>query len=195
MLTKTQHKILGFLRRFATEHDYAPTCAEIAAELGMRSRGVVYRHLQAIARAKYIKMTPSKWRNIELTNLELGYLPLLGKIAAGSPIEAIPDSKTLNLKDKLFGEDNFLLRVSGESMIEENICDGDLIICRQSKTACNNDIVVTLIDQQEVTLKRIAYNKNSTITLIPANTALKSQTYASKRIQVQGVFIGLLRLQ
>jgi repressor LexA len=193
MLTKTQYKVLKFLQQFAVENDYAPTIAEIAAAIGIKSRGVIHRHLQAIEKNKYIKIIAGKWRNIELTNRGLGYLPLLGKIAAGSPIEAITDLKSVNLKETLFGTDKFLLKVSGESMIEENICDGDLVICKQTNVAQNHDIVAALIDQQEVTLKRIKYNKD-TVTLIPANSVLKPQTYASKRVEIQGVFVGLLRL-
>lgn len=193
MLTKSQHKILKFLERFFGSNGHAPTVAEIATGIGIKSRGVVYRNLQAIATEGLIRFIPGHRRNIELINSRLGYLPLVGRIAAGAPIEAIENVEWFNISEQLSGDNRYLLQVKGDSMIEDSICDGDLVICEQAKAANNGQIVVALIDNQEATLKRIKYN-NDSVTLIPANATLKPMSYARDRVQVQGVFVGLLRL-
>lgn len=194
MLTKSQHKILLFLKSFFQKNNYSPTIAEIAEAIDIKSRGVVHRNLQAIAQNGFIKIITGKRRNIELIQERFGCLPLIGKIAAGIPIEAIEDVEWLDLSTRLFSGEKYLLKVKGDSMIEENICDGDIVICEKNSTASNGNIVVALIDQAEATLKRIKYNKDGTITLFPANCNLKPQIYSSTRVTVQGIFVGLLRL-
>ncbi|MCK4869536.1 MAG: transcriptional repressor LexA [Gammaproteobacteria bacterium] len=193
MLTKSQHKILKFLERFFSNNGHAPTVAEIATGIGIKSRGVVYRNLQAIATKGLIRFIPGHRRNIELINSRLGYLPLVGRIAAGLPIEAIENVEWFNIAEQLAGDNRYLLQVKGDSMIEDSICDGDIVICEQAKAANNGQIVVALIDNQEATLKRIKYSSDS-VTLIPANATLEPMIYARDRVQVQGVFVGLLRL-
>lgn len=193
MLTKSQQKVLQFIQLYSDKYDCVPTIAEIAKGIGIKSRGVVHRYLQALITAGFIKTIPNKHRNIQLINSKSGYLPLVGKIAAGQPIAAIENIQWFNIADKLIGEDRYLLKVIGDSMIEECICDGDIAICRKTNTAQNGEVVVALIDNHEATLKRIQYSKDN-ITLIPANAALQPITYRSDRIQIQGVLIGLLRL-
>lgn len=207
-ITLSQRKVLQFLRNFFNRYNYSPTIAEIAAGIGIKSRGVVHRYLQALADTGFIKVTPGKRRNISLLQLHAGCLPLVGKIAAGQPIEAIENVEWLNLYEKLFSEDKFLLRVQGGSMIEENICDGDIVICQKSSIASDGQIVIALIDQTYTTLKYIKYSKEVSsqrsqrsekskceeyITLMPANKEMQPKTYAAYRVQVQGIFVGLLR--
>lgn len=123
-------------------------------------------------------------------------IPLLGRIAAGEPIEAILQHENINLQELLaprVQRSMFALEVKGDSMLDEGIFPGDLVFCEASETAKNGDIVVALIDNQEATLKRIRYEKNGSITLIPANLAFKPMIYEEHRVKIQGIFVGLIR--
>ncbi len=195
MLTMTQRKTLQFIEDFIIRHTYAPTTAEIAKGIGIKSRGVVHRYLRALNEAGHIAMTPKRHRNIRLKrNLtQTTTLPLVGVIAAGCPIEAIEQHESIDVADVFLGDNRYMLRVKGVSMIEEGIFDGDLVVCEKSQTAETGQIVVALIDQQEATLKRVQHNQDHTITLLPANANLKPMVYAADRVEIQGIFIGLLR--
>jgi len=195
MITAGQHKTLGAIRRFIIRHDYSPSLAEIAAELGLRSKGSLRKHVQALADAGYLQVAPGQHRGIRLTpqgEASLRSLPLLGRIAAGQPIEAIPGEDTLNLSEFLLGPDRFALRVQGDSMVEAGILDGDTVIIKRCNTAENGDIVVALIDNNEATLKRLR-RRGERIELIPANAACQTQVYPAERVQIQGVLVGQLR--
>ena len=120
-------------------------------------------------------------------------LPLVGRIAAGRPIEAIPDQDEINLMDFFMGPNRFVLRVTGDSMIDAGILNGDMVIVEQRTHAGNNEIVVALIDNEEATLKSIKYNMDGTLTLTPANPRLKPVTYPAERVAIQGVVVGQMR--
>ena len=116
-------------------------------------------------------------------------MPLLGKIAAGTPIEAISQAEEVNI----FSDNRYLLKVKGNSMIEENIYDGDLVMCEKCQNISNGTIVVALVNRQEATLKRIFYEKGE-VYLKPANKDHKVQVYNTDEVEVQGKYIGLIRL-
>ncbi len=195
MLTAAQHKTYRFIKSFLVAHGYAPSTQEIAQGIQIKSRGVVHRYLQALAKAGLITLKPKRRRNIELVNKTTSFrLPLLGKIAAGQPIEAIAQEETLDLAATLLGPNRFALRVKGESMNNEGIFDGDIVICERSAIAQNGQIIVALIDNEQATLKRLQYNSGQTITLLPANSQHQPQTYAAERVKIQGIFVGLLRM-
>lgn len=124
---------------------------------------------------------------------DLPSIPLIGTIAAGQPIEAIESSAEFNIHNILYGNDLYMLKVKGDSMIEEGINDGDFVICEPRDTANNGEIVVALIDNQEATLKRLYKNQNGTILLCPANSSMAPLEYDSSRVQVQGVLRCQLR--
>ncbi len=195
MLTPGQHKTLTAIRQFIARHDYAPTLLEIAEILGLRSKGSLHKHVQALAAAGYLRITSGQARGLQLTRQaheQLHTLPLLGCIAAGQPIEAIPDEDTLNLTEFLLGPDRFALRVLGESMVDAGILDGDTVIIERRDTAADGDIVVALIDNGEATLKRLRHHGDR-VELIPANSAYQTQVYPAERVQIQGVLVGQLR--
>ncbi len=199
MLTEAQHRTLTFITTFIAETGYAPTIAEIAAGIGIKSRSTVHRHLQGIEQAGRIRIIPNKRRNIELVSLHAGSvndasLPIIGKIAAGSPIEAVVDNEEIDLAALFLGPKRYVLRVDGNSMIGDSICDGDFVVCEHADVARNGEIIVALIDQEEATLKRIYYNDDKTITLMPSNPSLKPMVYEGERVGVQGIYIGLLRM-
>jgi len=201
MLTRSQQRTYDFIVTFIHDKGYSPTTTEIASGTGLASRGVVYRYLKALVAANKITLIPNRHRNIQLESSLLPAMPmpsveipLKGLIAAGHPIEAIEQQDTLSLSQVFSQENVFALKVRGDSMIDEGIMHGDMVICRMTSVAENGDIVVALIDQQEATLKRWQSLDDGNIKLFPANQTLSPMTYAAERITVQGVFIGLVRL-
>jgi len=196
-LTDQQRNVLDFIQRYIVMHMVSPKIKEIAEGIGIRSHGVAHRYVQALADAGYIEVKSGKQRGIKLLRVNPyqaeSALPLLGKIAAGKPIEAIPGEDEIDLND-FFGKHNFAVRVQGESMVEAGIMDGDTVIIKFCETAKDGDIVVALIDETETTLKRFKRsNKGRYIKLIPANKDMKPMTYEANRVRIQGVLVGQLR--
>lgn len=196
-ITPLQQKTYAFIKDFLAEHDYAPSLAEIASGIGISPKSVslISRHIHALVAAGMLQLDRKGYRNISLVeNTQSGGLPLLGRIAAGLPIEALEDKQVIHLEHMFTGDERFALAVKGNSMVDEGILDGDLVICRQTTQAREGDIVVALIDNQEATLKRISFKVPERVTLIPANPEFKPKAYLPQRVQVQGIYIGLLRV-
>ena len=194
MLTLSQRKTYEFIQRFFVSHAYSPTAAEIAQGIGIQSRGVVHRYLKALENAGMIALLPKRHRNIQLSAAPSSQsLPLVGTIAAGRPIEAIEQQEVVDVTSIFLGPNRYALKVAGDSMIEEGIFDGDIVVCERSQTAQHGQIVVALIDYQQATLKRLHYNSDHTITLQPANPTHQPMVYAAHRVEVQGIYVGLLR--
>lgn len=196
-LTDKQQLTLDFIQRYIAIHTVAPKLQEIAEGIGISSRGVAHRYVQALIDSGFITMDSGRHRGIRLrkpnTHNTESILPLLGKIAAGRPIEAIPGEDQIDLRD-FFGHNNFAVRVQGDSMIEAGIMDGDTVIIEFRETANDGDIVVALIDESETTLKRFKRsNKGRYIKLIPANKDMEEMVYEASRVRIQGVLIGQLR--
>lgn len=195
MLTPLEHRILDFIRAFIVRHGYGPTLTEIGAAAGIGSKGTVHRYVQSLKDKGRLAHAERGWRGIRLADglsAQSGILPLVGRIAAGRPIEAIPGHDTLNLNEFL-GEDRYALEVRGESMIGIGILDGDLVIIKQQDTADNGDIVVALIDEEEATLKRYQSLGDGRIQLSAENPEIRPLIYAARRIRIQGVLVGQLR--
>jgi repressor LexA len=195
MLTPTQDRALTFIRRYLKRRGYAPSLIEIAEGIGITSKGTAHRHVQALADAGRIRLIAGRKRGIELVDeeaLSKTSLPLLGRIAAGHPIEAIAGQERLELND-LFGPNRYALQVKGDSMIDAGIFDGDLAIIERCDTADDGAIVVALIDDEEATLKRLRRLKSGRIKLIAENPEMPPLTYAAKRVRIQGVLVCQLR--
>jgi repressor LexA len=197
MVTPVQQKIYEYIQDHIGEHGYSPSLSEVARGIGIspKSISLVSRSIHALVDAGRLKFDKKGYRKVQVAAGGSLTLPLMGRIAAGTPIEAIEDRQNVDLGSLLGGQDHFVLEVRGESMVDEGIFDGDLVICRHASDAREGDIVVALIDNLEATLKRISYQISDRITLIPANAALKPKAYLSHRVQIQGVFVGLLRLR
>ena len=196
-LTDKQQLTLDFIQRYIAIHTVAPKLQEIAEGIGISSRGVAHRYVQALIDSGFITMDNGKHRGIRRrrpnTDRADSILPLLGKIAAGKPIEATPGEDQIDLRD-FFGHNNFAVRVQGDSMIEAGIMDGDTAIIEFRETADDGDIVVALIDESETTLKRFKRShKGRYIKLIPANKDMEEMVYEASRVRIQGVLIGQLR--
>jgi len=196
MLTATQHRVLDFIQQYVAKRGYAPSLVEIAQGIGIRSKGTAHRHVQALATAGYLRLIPGRKRGIELPSETPGpmlKLPLLGRIAAGRPIEAITDQESLNLADYLLGPDRYALQVKGDSMIEAGILDGDLVVLKRQDSANDHEIVVALIDGEEATLKRLKHCADGQVMLIAANPRMPPLTYPAERVSIQGVLVGQFR--
>ena len=202
MLTDRQRQTLDFIREFSAENGYAPKLKEIAAHLGIQSRGTVHRYIRALEDAGLIRVHRDRSRGIELiedtpdrndTIVDEQALPLLGRIAAGLPIEAIEDTETINLNEFFVRPGRFVLRVQGDSMIDDGIFDGDMVIVESTQTAPDGAIVVALVDNEEATLKRLQNNGDGSITLIPANRDMRPFRYSAERVSIQGIVVGQFR--
>ncbi|MEJ2454198.1 MAG: transcriptional repressor LexA [Candidatus Thiodiazotropha sp.] len=195
MLTPTQDRTLAFIRRYLKRRGYAPSLIEIAEGIGITSKGTAHRHVQALADAGRIRLIPGRKRGIELVDedeSDKSSLPLLGRIAAGQPIEAIAGQDRLDLSD-LLGPNRYALQVKGDSMIGAGILDGDLVVIERCDTADDGAIVVALIDDEEATLKRLKRLKSGRIKLIAENPEMPPLTYAAKRVRIQGVLVCQMR--
>ena len=198
-VTAKQRRVYEFIRRYIESNHEAPTIAEIGRQFQMRSSASVHAILQALEREGFIKRIPNVSRGIELVKQERddddnNEIALLGTVAAGQPIEAILSHDTVSVPKDMNGHGRtFALRVRGDSMIEENIQDGDIIIVASQKTAENGQVVVALIDGNYATVKKF-YREREFIRLQPANPQFKPIFIKTpERIQIQGVVRGLIR--
>jgi repressor LexA len=195
MLTESQHKTLQIIKDYVLANGFAPTIKIIKEKLATKSVSMVQRNLKALAEEGFINLLPNRRRNIELLAEEEVGLPLVGRIAAGQPIEAISQPEYFNFSEQFQGADRYLLEVKGDSMIGDNICDGDFVICESSNIAKEGEIAVALVDDESATLKRIHHNKKENIiALIPSNPTLLPQEYDASRIKIQGIYLGLVRM-
>lgn len=196
-LTDGQRRVLDFIQRYVAIHTVPPKLQEIADGIGISSRGVAHRYVQALAGVGYVETGSGRHRGIHLLKSNPyrpeSTLPLLGKIAAGKPIEAIPGQDEIDLTE-FFGSGNFAIQVKGDSMIDAGILDGDTVVIEFRETANDGDIVVALIDETETTLKRFKRSQRGRyIKLIPENREMKPMVYEAHRVRIQGVLIGQLR--
>lgn len=195
-LTPKQLRIFKFIRQFRDTHEYAPTLEEIAVHFRV-SKITVLQHLRALEKRGAIRRGRYQTRGIEIcTSANAGphatTLPLIGVIAAGAPIEAIEDRELVDIselvRDKM---DPFLLRVRGDSMIDEQIRDGDYVICERRTEAHNGETIVAIVDGNEATLKKFYRERGSKIRLQPANE--KMPPLYPVHVEIRGVVVGVLR--
>ncbi len=197
-VTPRQLDILRLIRDFRSNRGFSPTMQELADRLGV-SKVTVFQHLEALVEKGLIRKSRHKARSLALTNrVEFQdqhdqTLPLLGYIAAGAPIEAIQTDQKLEVPS-MFRKpgQNFVLRVRGDSMIDEQIRDGDFVIVDSRSQPKNGQTVVALLEDGEVTLKRF-YREGTRIRLQPANEAYEALYVPANELTVQGVVIGILR--
>ena len=197
-VTPRQLDILRLIRDFRSNRGFSPTMQELADQLGV-SKVTVFQHIEALAEKGLIRKSRHKARSLALTDrVEFQdqhdqTLPLLGYIAAGAPIEAIQADQKLEVPS-MFRKpgENFVLQVRGDSMIDEQIRDGDFVIVRSGSQPKNGQTVVALLEDGEVTLKRF-YREGTRIRLQPANEAYEALYVPANKLTVQGVVIGILR--
>jgi len=196
-LTKRQKQILDYLEEFLTSREYSPTLEEIADHFGMASLNGVYKHLKVLEEKGFIKRLSNRARSIQILQREhtapSPSLPLLGYVAAGNPIEAVVNSDEVSVPEMfLTPGNNYVLRVAGDSMVDQHIEDGDLIIVEQRDHAQNGETVVALVDGEDATLKRY-YREGNLIRLQPANEKMSPILVEESRLKIQGIVVGLMR--
>jgi repressor LexA len=196
-LTKRQREILDYLTEFIQQHGYAPSLEEIGQKFNLSSLATVHKHLTNLQEKGFIRRAWNRSRSVELVPARMASrateLPLLGYVAAGAPIEAVPGTETIAVPDTLAGgRDSYVLRVRGDSMIDEQIRDGDFVIVEDRRTADNGEVVVALLGGQDVTLKKF-YRENGHIRLQPANPVMQPIVVSPDEVQIQGVVVGLMR--
>jgi len=193
--TKRQRDVLRSIRASLEEEGIAPTLEEIGEELGGISRVAVLDHLRALERKGAIRRAPHQARAIEILDPDYAPrrgIPIEGSIAAGEPILEVADREEIELEEYLGVDDrSFLLRVKGTSMVEDHICDGDLVLVESRNSARDGEIVVAVVDG-EVTLKRI-YRAGRRIRLQPANAAMHARLVPASSVAIRGVVRGLIR--
>ena len=260
-LTHLEARVLAAIERHVRSEGVAPTIAELATDLRLKSKGTVHRYVQSLIAKGRLERHGNGWRGLRIVGLDIPgnrsnvhpfplrrktdrvgtdpdvpsttgtgmvvaplslpgisssevsnlvalpgeagtggsteenglLIPLLGRIAAGMPIEAIEDQNDLDLAAFFIGPDRYALRVTGHSMMDVGILDGDTVILRKQETAHPGDIVVALIDGQEATLKRLGEVRDGHVELIPENTSMDTMHYAVNRVSFQGVLVGQLR--
>ena len=201
-LTKRQKQVLDFISRFQDDNGYCPSYEEIAHGLDLASLATVHKHISALETKAYLKRGFNQSRSLELAPKYLQEqrrarpateVPLLGRIAAGSPVESMAQRETLNFADFTANPNTFALEVRGDSMIDDHICDGDLILLEKVSQARDGDIVVALVGSEETTLKRFYREPGDQIRLQPANAALKPIIVPARNVQIQGKLLAVLR--
>jgi repressor LexA len=197
-LTKRQKQVIDYIREFLDFHGHSPSYEEIAAGLGLSSVSTIHAHVENLRRKGYLTKKWNANRSIDLTRPMPGRppfeeVPLAGRIAAGKPLEAIPEGETMSIPADMLGrEETYILRVSGDSMIDDHVMDGDYIIVEKRDTPREGEMVVALVHNSEATLKRFR-RRGSRIVLVPANPAFQPLEFDEHDVSVQGVVVGILR--
>jgi len=218
MLTAKQHELLLFINRRLEEMGISPSFEEMKEALDLKSKSGVHRLITALEERGFIRRLPNRARALEVIKMpenlagsdpvakatstpasrpepanDVVEIPLHGRIAAGVPIEALEDSQVLPVPAALLGSgEHYALEVSGDSMIEAGIFDGDFALVKKADTARDGDIVVALVNGEEATLKYL-FHDSGQIRLDPANSSYDPQVYADSQVEVQGKLAGLLR--
>jgi repressor LexA len=197
-LTPRQQTVLDFIRHFFAERGYAPTIAEIRDGLGLASTSTVHKHLKTLEEKGHIDSLPKKSRGLSMkptpsTSSGGIEIPMLGYVTAGQPIEINEVPETINLPETMIGKgETFVLEVKGDSMIDEAIKDGDLVIVEKRQFANNGDMVIACIENEEVTLKRI-YKEGKRVRLQPSNPVMQPIIIKNRDVTIKGIVIGVLR--
>ena len=201
MLTLKQKKLLDYIVQYCSSNKIYPTFDEMRSYLNIKSKSGIHKLLSSLEDKGIIERLPHKARALKLKKVinlpksDERSLPFLGRIAAGNPIEAITGSfEQISVPNYLINgkDEHFTLEVTGDSMIEDGINDGDIVVIKKSNVANSGDIIVALVDDNEVTLKRFRSYKNS-IALEPANKNFKTRIFGEDSVKVQGKLVGLIR--
>jgi repressor LexA len=203
-LTRRQKEVMDFLSSFIDQKGYSPSYEEIASGLGLASLATVHKHIQALEVKQYLRRSYNHSRSLEVgeryVTEELSRrpaspasIPLLGRIAAGAPVEAIANPEALHFSDFAKHDGTFALEVRGESMIEDHICSGDYVLAEKTDSVKNGDIVVALVNGSEATLKRYYQEPDGRVRLQPANSAMDPIFVDRTSLDIQGRVLAVMR--
>ncbi len=199
-LTRRQREVLDVIRGFIERNGYSPSLEEIASALGLSSVATVHKHVSHLVQKGHVKRSWNQNRSIEPVTPDPEHgeaafrLPLCGDIAAGLPLEAVATAESVGVPADMVRHpaDSFVLRVNGDSMINEQIQDGDYVVVERRQTANNGETVVALVDEADATLKRF-FHDGDTVRLEPANPAVPTLQLRPDQVRVQGVVVGVIR--
>ena len=198
-LTRRQSEILEFLRLHIGDHGYAPSFEEIADKFGFASLATVHEHLTNLERKGYITRQYNESRSIQVSpprgTAAATEVPLLGKVAAGMPIESLMHDETIAVPEEMLPRrgPNYALQVQGSSMIDEHILDGDFVVVHGKQTANDGEMVIALVDGSEATVKKFYREAGGWIRLQPANTTMQPLRYQEHDVLIQGIVVGVIR--
>lgn len=206
-LTPRQKEVLDFLVDYIGRHGYSPSFEEIAAGLKLSSLATVHKHITALEQKGYVRRRFNESRSVEVSpdylaaereRLEMRHaghreVPLLGRIAAGSPVESVASPESLDLGEFAESESVYALQVKGDSMIEDHICSGDFVLVERVAEVRDGEIVVALVDGMETTLKRLYREPDGRIRLQPANAEMAPIYVEPERLEIQGRVLAVLR--
>jgi repressor LexA len=199
-LTKRQREILTFLESYIRDQGYAPSFEEIAEHFRFQSLATVHEHLSNLERKGYIRRSYNESRSVEVLpprgTSGATEIPLLGKVAAGLPIEALMHQESLSVPDEMLprrGGPNYALRVAGDSMIDEHIADGDFVVVHGRQAAENGEMVIALVNGAEATVKKFYREAGGWIRLQPANDTMPPLRFQESEVLIQGVVVGVIR--
>ena len=196
-LTRRQREVYDFVRRFVAEKGYSPSLEEIGAAFGLSSVATVHKHVQHLVEKGFLRKAWNRSRSVEPVEPAipgLVSLPLLGAVAAGAPLEALEEHETIAVPAELVPRrgESYVLRVRGDSMIDEQVRDGDFVIVEDRNTATDGEMVIALLHGDEVTLKKI-YRERGRVRLQPANGDMAPIFVHEDHLRIQGVVVGLMR--
>lgn len=197
-LTRRQREIYDFVCRFIEERGYSPSLEEIGAHFGLSSVATVHKHVQHLVDKGWLRKSWNRSRSVEPVQPreggEAATVPLLGTVAAGAPIEAVEVRETISVPPFMVGRrgETFVLRVRGDSMIEDQIRDGDYVVVESTPEAREGETVVALLRGEEATLKRF-HRAGDRVRLVPANAAMEALEVPAEEVAIRGVVRGLLR--
>jgi repressor LexA len=202
-ITRRQRQVYDYIHNFVQTHGYSPSFEEIGEGLGLSSLATVHKHISNLEKKGLLKRDYNRSRSIDVLpprgrmkqNMAVNTavaLPLLGRIAAGQPIEALQNPETISLADFTRSREVYVLQVRGDSMQDEHILDGDYVLVENTKIARNGDIIVALVEGSDTTLKRF-YAEGEQVRLQPSNVNMKPIMVAASAVQIQGRVIGVLR--
>jgi repressor LexA len=197
-LTKRQREILDYLNDFIAKNGYAPSLEEIGHRFGLSSLATVHKHLTNLQEKGFIKRAWNRSRSVEMIPTRTGgravELPLMGYVAAGLPIEAVASTETISVPENFVGrKDTYVLRVKGDSMIDEQIRDGDFVLVEDRSSADNGEMVIALVRGSDVTLKKFYRDPGGKVRLQPANVTMQPIFVDPDQVQIQGVVVGVMR--
>jgi len=197
-LTKKQRQILDYVESFVDGYGYSPSYEEIAQAFNYSSLATVHEHLTNLEQKGFLRKNYNKSRSLEVVRADLHApaleLPLLGTVAAGLPLEAVTEQETITVPhDMVRRGNNYVLRVKGDSMIDEQIRDGDYIVVAQQDTAENGQMVVALVGGDSATVKKLYREPGNRIRLQPANSTMEPIVVDAREVQNQGVVVGVIR--
>jgi repressor LexA len=202
-LTRRQKQVLDFISNFVEENGYSPSYEEIARGLTLASLATVHKHIASLEAKQYLRHHPNHSRSLELhpryveelrqSRRPVSEVPLLGRIAAGSPVEALATESCLEFADFAGQPDVYALEVRGDSMIDDHICNGDYVLVQRTTEVRDGDIVVALVGGSETTLKRFFREDPDTARLQPANAAMEPIRVPLSELEIQGRLLAVLR--